>query len=77
MLPSLLKNEDEYEENYKDGSLNGTAGKYIVKYAGALGNSLKVSVLHHPTHIVVLMQSTMQTQMLAILQLQLTMEQNS
>jgi len=41
---SLLKNEDDYEENYKDGSLNGTVGKYIAKYAGALGNSLKVSV---------------------------------
>ena len=41
---SLLKNEDDYEENYRDGSLNGTVGKYIAKYAGALGNSLKVSV---------------------------------
>ena len=41
---SLLKNGEDYEENYKDGSLNGTVGKYIAKYAGALGNSLKVSV---------------------------------
>ena len=41
---SLLKNEDDYEENYRDGSLNATVGKYIAKYAGALGNSLKVSV---------------------------------
>ena len=41
---SLLKNEDDYEENYRDGGLNGTVGKYIAKYAGALGNSLKVSV---------------------------------
>lgn len=41
---SLLKNEDDYEDNYRDGSLNGTVGKYIAKYAGALGNSLKVSV---------------------------------
>ena len=41
---SLLKNFDDYQSNYQDGSLAGTVGDWISKYAGALGNSLKVSV---------------------------------
>ena len=41
---SLVKNFDDYQSNYQDGSLNGTVGDWISKYAGALGNSLKVSV---------------------------------
>ena len=40
----LLKNDEQYQESYSDGSQNGTVGQFIAKYAGALGNSLKVSV---------------------------------
>ena len=39
---TLLKNKEQYDSSYADGSQNGTVGK-ISKYAGAL-NSIKVSV---------------------------------
>jgi len=38
----LIRNEDEYDNSYEDGS--GTVGPWAAKYAGTLGNSLKVSV---------------------------------
>ena len=41
---ALLKNNDDYVNTYQDGSQNGTVGNYVAKYAGSLGNSLKVSV---------------------------------
>jgi len=41
---SLLKNSDHYESTYKDGSQAGTVGKWVSRFAGSLGNSLKVSV---------------------------------
>ena len=41
---SIIKNGSEYVSTYRDGSQNGTVGKWTSKYAGALGNSLKVSV---------------------------------
>jgi len=37
-----IKNEDEYEENYLDGS--GTFGDFAARYAGTLGNSLRISI---------------------------------
>ena len=37
----LVKNDDVYDNTYADGS--GNVGPWIAKYAGALGNSLKVS----------------------------------
>ena len=37
----LVKNDDIYEGSYADGS--GNVGPWIAKYAGALGNSIKVS----------------------------------
>ena len=42
----LVKNDEDYEINYSDGSLDTTysSGPWIAKYAGALGNSIKVSV---------------------------------
>lgn len=36
-----IKNDDQYEESYADGSLS--VGDWVAKYAGTLGNSLKVS----------------------------------
>lgn len=41
-IGKLSRNEDEYESNYSDG-VNGV-GPFMAKYAGALGNSLKVAV---------------------------------
>jgi len=41
---TLLKNDSVYVESYRDGSQAGTVGVWISKYAGALGNSLKVSL---------------------------------
>jgi hypothetical protein len=38
----LIRNEDHYEETYSDGS--ATEGSWAARYAGALGNSLKVSL---------------------------------
>ena len=42
----LVKNDDDYNENYDDGNLETTysAGAWIAKYPGLLGNTLKVSV---------------------------------
>ena len=37
----LIKNDDIYDNTYKDGS--GNVGPWIAKHPGALGNSLKVS----------------------------------
>jgi len=39
----LIKNKDDYENNYADGSLS--EGPWVAKYPGVLGNSLKVSVI--------------------------------
>ena len=41
---SLLKNSTDYVASYQAGSLAGTVGKFISKFAGDKGNSLKVSV---------------------------------
>ena len=42
----LVKNNDDYENNYANGQLKSTfgTGDWIARYPGALGNSLKVSV---------------------------------
>ena len=40
---SLIKNSDDYEENYSDGTFN-ESGTWAAKYPGELGNSLRVSV---------------------------------
>jgi hypothetical protein len=39
---TLVKNSDDYQNNYNAGIAN--VGEWIAKYPGALGNSLKVSV---------------------------------
>ena len=39
----LIKNEDDYDNNYSNGSLN--KGLWVAKYPGSLGNSLKVSMI--------------------------------
>jgi len=39
----LIKNKDDYENNYADGSLD--VGNWVAKYPGAIGNSLKVSMI--------------------------------
>ena len=41
---SLLKGNADYEASYQAGGLVGTVGKFISKFAGAKGNSLKISV---------------------------------
>ena len=41
---TLLKNSDEYVQSYRSGALSGTAGRWVARHAGVLGNSLKVSV---------------------------------
>jgi len=38
----LIKNDDDYEDNYSGGA--NTSGEFAARYAGALGNSLKVSL---------------------------------
>lgn len=42
----LVLNDDVYEDNYDDGSLQTTytAGRWIAKWPGELGNSLRVSI---------------------------------
>ena len=45
---SLIKNESDYDNSYAGGALAGTVGKWAAKYAGSLGNSLKVSVCASP-----------------------------
>ena len=42
----LVKNEDDYEDNYGGGQTR--AGIFYARYPGALGNSLKVSVCASP-----------------------------
>lgn len=37
-----IKNEDEYEENYFNGE--GTFGDFAARYAGSLGDSLRISI---------------------------------
>ena len=39
----LIKNEDDYDNNYDEGSLS--KGLWAAKYPGSLGNSLKVSMI--------------------------------
>ena len=39
----LIKNNDDYVNNYADGSLS--KGNWVAKYPGELGNSLKVSMV--------------------------------
>jgi len=41
---SLLKGNADYEASYQAGGLVGTVGKFISKFAGAKGNSIKISV---------------------------------
>ena len=41
---SLVKNNDEYVETYRDGSQASTVGNWVSRYPGLLGNSLKVSL---------------------------------
>jgi len=40
----LIKNNDDYVTNYLDLSANGLSGMFAARYAGELGNSLKVSI---------------------------------
>jgi phage tail sheath protein FI len=44
----LIENEDDYESNYTGGA--NTYGHFAARYAGALGNSLKVSVCDSNTY---------------------------
>jgi len=45
----LIKNETDWENNYSSGSSN-TYGTFAARYAGALGNSLKVSMCDANTY---------------------------
>jgi phage tail sheath protein FI len=45
----LIDNEDSYEANYASGSSNAY-GTFAARYAGAIGNSLKVSVADSNTY---------------------------
>jgi len=40
----LIKNKDDYDTNYLDLSADKKYGMFAAKYAGTLGNSLKVSM---------------------------------
>lgn len=40
----LIKNRDDYELNYMDMSGSAAVGQFTARYAGSLGNSLKVSL---------------------------------
>lgn len=40
----LIKNESDYEENFKDGSLAATLGAWTSRYPGVIGNSVGVQV---------------------------------
>ena len=40
---TIIKSEDDYEENYKAAGISGV-GNWVAKYPGAIGNSLRVSV---------------------------------
>lgn len=39
----LIKNDDDYDNNYADGSLS--KGNWVAKYPGELGNSIKVGLI--------------------------------
>ncbi len=41
---TVVKNETDYEQNYTSGSVS-SAGEWIAKYPGVVGNSLKVSMV--------------------------------
>ena len=41
---TLLKHSDDYTNTFKSGGSAGTVGKFVSRFAGSLGNSLKVSV---------------------------------
>jgi len=41
---TLLKHSDDYTNTFKSGGSAGTVGKFTSRFAGGLGNSLKVSV---------------------------------
>ena len=41
---TLLKHSDDYTNTFKSGGSAGTVGKFVSRFAGGLGNSLKVSV---------------------------------
>ena len=41
----LIKNDEDYLNNYSDGSLN--LGNWAAKHPGVLGNSIKVSMISH------------------------------
>jgi phage tail sheath protein FI len=40
----ILKNDASYESTFKGGTQSGTVGDWVARYAGSLGNSVKVSV---------------------------------
>jgi hypothetical protein len=44
----LIRNEDHYESTYSDGS--GSVGEWAAKFAGTLGNSIKVSMADNATY---------------------------
>jgi len=46
----LIKNEDEWENTYSNGSSNAY-GVFAARYAGAVGNSLKVSMADANTYV--------------------------
>ena len=41
---TLLKNNEQYIEDYRDGSQAATVGVWVSKYGGGLGNSLRVEL---------------------------------
>jgi len=41
---AILKNDAEYTSTYKGGTQAGTVGAWVARYAGSLGNNLKVSL---------------------------------
>ncbi len=41
---TLLKHSDDYTNTFKSGGSAGTVGQWTSRYAGSLGNSLKVSI---------------------------------
>ena len=46
----LIKNRDQYEDEYFDLSAANTLGMYAARYAGSLGNSIKVSLWANTTN---------------------------
>ena len=40
----LLKNDSDYTNTYEGGTQAGTVGQWVARYAGSLGNSIKVSM---------------------------------